>query len=651
MLPPGKTSVTKGHQVEYDQAEHGIVRVQGGCDRTPFPELVRMLTVVHYEVYVQEQRGWVLQARFTGDERALAIQEAKNLELDVRLPVRVMRETYHPQSNQGTETIVYSGRFKPRAGSSNTRGGGIETAGPSNAAPFSQGDIEAQYSTRRLSGPARGAGDFMFRAILVMVAALVLAVVGTGITSTMMSRSGIITSSSSQSLFMFLIFMVLFLLTAVPLIMKYLPVDQLGADNQQHGEPKRPSFWSFLPSLLFGPPVTSDDDAPAPVPESKPAPPPQEKPKAEEKPAPPPAETEPPAAEATPPAADATQAEAGDSAEDKAATAEDPILEKTRLAAMQFLGGAVNAIKATHPQLDAYNKFGVNLYLTGACDALAKARGLSEADQAALVRECVEVIGTRSDQAHQLVERMAGYRKEPRYRQMIAAGFTAMEVSMSGHSDPFIAIGGVMKDWNTPQSRQVATNSVTLMFTDMVGSTDMTHAIGDAAAQDIIRAHNHIVRTALSHFGGREVKHTGDGIMASFDEPEDAVRAAVDIQQRALQHTERWARLPLHLRIGMNTGEPIIEENDYFGATVQVAARVCAAAGTGEVWVADATRTLVPASSDLTFRDHGPHTLKGVTEQITLHEVLWAAENAKPATPAPPPTKTKPPAAAATKTS
>ncbi len=614
-----------------------------------------MLTVVHYEVYVQEKRGWVLQARYTGDERALAIQEAKILELDVRLPVRVMRETYHPQSNQGSEAIVYSGRFKPRTGSATSRGtGGIEAAGMGNAAPFSQSDIEAQYSVRSLKGPARGAGDFMFRVVLVMVASLVLAVVGTGITSAMMSRSGIIASGSGQSLFMFLIFMVLFLVTAVPLIMKYLPVDQLGSEPSRRGEPKRPSFWSILPGLLFGPPVESSGDAGlAPKPETKPAAVPDEKPKAEEKPAPPPAQTEAPTDEPPPQGDDAAQAEAEQPAETEAPKPEDPVLEKTRLAAMQFLGGAVNAIKATHPQLDAYNKFGVNLYLTGACDALAKARGLSEADQAALVRECVEVIGTRSDQAHQLVERMAVYRKEPRYRQMIAAGFTAMEVSMSGHSDPFIAIGGVMKDWNTPQSRQVATNSVTLMFTDMVGSTDITHAIGDAAAQDIIRAHNHIVRTALSHFGGREVKHTGDGIMASFDEPEDAVRAAIDIQQRAVQHTERWARLPLHLRIGMNTGEPIIEENDYFGATVQVAARVCAAAGTGEVWVADATRTLVPSSSGLTFRDHGPHTLKGVTEQITLHEVLWTGEDAKPAAPeadlkaapAPPPAPEKPAAA------
>ncbi|MFA7431054.1 MAG: adenylate/guanylate cyclase domain-containing protein [Rhodospirillaceae bacterium] len=595
-----------------------------------------MLTVVHYELYVQEQRGWVLQARFTGDERSQAIAEAKSLELDLRLPVRVMRETYHPQSNEGSEAIVYSGRFKPRAGAASGRlgGRGIEAAGMGSSAPFSQGDIEAQYGANALTRRARGTGDFMFRVILVMVASLILAILGTGVAASIISRSGVSVSSSGQSLFMFLLFMVLFLITAVPLIMKYLPLDQFGNTPSRPYEPKRPSLWSMLPLILFGQPATKAEDkvaaASAQPPDAavKAADPEAKSVQAEA--------TEPAAAQAPPvdesaiPApAPSEQPPAPDAAATpEAATVESPEVEKSRLAAMKFLGGAVNAIKATHPQLDAYNKFGVNLYLAGACDALAKARGLNDVQQAALVRECVEVIGTRPDQARQLVERLAGYRSEPRYRQMIAAGFTAMEVYMSGHSDPFIAVGGVMKDWNTPQSRQIANNSVTLMFTDMVGSTDITHAIGDMAAQDIIRAHNHIVRTALSHFGGREVKHTGDGIMASFDEPEDAVRAAVDIQQRAAQHTTRWPKLPLHLRIGMNTGEPIIEENDYFGATVQVAARVCAAAGTGQVWISDATRSQVPSSADLSFHNHGPHTLKGVTDQITLHEVLWTDDSA-----------------------
>ncbi|MGC2854487.1 adenylate/guanylate cyclase domain-containing protein [Novispirillum sp. DQ9] len=605
-----------------------------------------MPTLVHYEVYVQEQRGWILQGRYPGDERDVAIADAKALELDTRLPVRVLKETYSTESSEGTESLVYKGRFQPKAGSSmqriNSGGpagaprGAIETAGMGDAAPFSLSDIEAHYGEQAMRSRGRATADFMIRMIMVLGASLGLAVLGTALVSVILGRSGAISSGGAHSMLLFLVFMALFLATAVPSAMKYLPQDLF---NPPQGGPqqRKPSFWKQLAVVLWPAPRPDDlvPEAPPPPPvapaaKADPVQPPA--PVAEAPAEPPPADAADSAAAQAQAAKDAASAESAAPAEETPdeAKAENPRFEKARMAAMKFLGGAVNAIKTTHPQLDAYNKFGVNLYLAGACDALAKAHQLDELRQADLVRECVEVIGTRPDQARQLVERLGGYRNETRYHQMIAAGFTAMEVYLSGHSDPFIAIGGVMKDWNTPQSRQIASNAVTLLFTDMVGSTDMTQAVGDMAAQDVIRAHNHIVRTALSHFGGREVKHTGDGIMASFDEPEDAVRAAVEIQQRAAQHTARWPKLPLRLRIGMNTGEPIIEENDYFGATVQIAARVCAAAGADQVWVAQATRTLVPATSGLRFRDRGPHSLKGVTEKITLHEVLWSEPAGKP---------------------
>lgn len=632
-----------------------------------------MPTLVHYEVYVHEQRGWVLQARYPGDERDIAIRDAKALELDTRKPVRVLKETYSTETSEGAESLIYKGRYSPKPGApmhrvGGSRGaGGIEPAGMTDAAPFSQSDIEAHYGEQAMRGRGRATADFLVRMAVVLVASLALAVGGTALISVLISRSGALLPGGAQSVLMFLVFMVLFLATAVPMAMKYLPQDFFAPAREPQGfeEPRKPSFWMQLATILWPAPRVDEPAAEVPSPTAAATPPAADAPPpaadaqaqaAQEQAADaPPAPTEAASAEGAQPQAetDTAETDAPDDSAD-AAKSENPQFEKARVAAMKFLGGAVNAIKTTHPQLDAYNKFGVNLYLAGACDALAKSQELDPDRQADLVRECLEVIGTRPDQARQLVERLAGYRKEARYHQMIAAGFTAMEVYLSGHSDPFIAIGGVMKDWNTPQSRQVASNAVTLVFTDMVGSTDMTQAIGDMAAQDVIRAHNHIVRTALSHFGGREVKHTGDGIMASFDEPEDAVRAAVEIQRRAEQHTARWPKLPLQLRIGMNTGEPIIEENDYFGSTVQIAARVCAAAGSGQVWVAQATRTLIPDSSGLHFRDRGPHSLKGVSEQVTLHEVLWHGEatataDAVPAPGKPAPATPVPPKPAAVK--
>lgn len=599
-----------------------------------------MPAVVHYEVYTQDKRGWILQARFPQDERAKAVEDAKMLEFSLNLPVRVVREIYYPENNYSEETVVFTGRIRPVPDRNNIAGArrSASTAANIGPAPFSESDIANAYPDDpgrfRASKPStrpRSTADAVFRVLLVLIMSLVLAVVGTGVTAALMNSAGMWGSGKTQSLVMFLIFLSLFVISAVPLVMKYVPLEALdgkGKRSRAKGD-RRTVASSPFPSAQ-GPGMATPD--PPEIQEDEKAdsgndgaseraePEPEAEPPAD------PAEqedgTEAADTDAEEPDATAAQAEEEADPED----AEDvvsPRFDKVRLVAMKFLGGAVNALKATHPQLDAYNKFGVNLYLAGACEALAEAERLAVVEKEKLIRDCVEVVGTRPDQAKQLLRHLSQYKEEPRYHQMIGAGRAAMEVYLSGDSDPFIAIGGVMKDWNTPQSRQVAASTVTIMFTDMVGSTDMTQALGDVAAQNVIRAHNHIVRTALSQYGGKEVKHTGDGIMASFDEPADAVKAAIDIQKRAAQHTARWPKLPLHLRIGMNTGEPIVEENDYFGATVQIAARVCAKAGSGEIWVSDETRSLVPRSTRIEFFGQGSHHLKGVKEKVRLFQVAW----------------------------
>ncbi|MDF2460355.1 MAG: cyclase [Nitrospira sp.] len=113
-----------------------------------------------------------------------------------------------------------------------------------------------------------------------------------------------------------------------------------------------------------------------------------------------------------------------------------------------------------------------------------------------------------------------------------------------------------------------------IMFTDIVGSTEMTARLGDRMATELIRAHDSIVRRCLGEAGGREVKHTGDGIMASFTLIARAVDCAVSIQQ-GFHHNNQGNAEPKHVRIGIDCGEPIEDRNDLFGSTVQLAARLC----------------------------------------------------------------------------
>src|SRR5213078_1457250 len=128
----------------------------------------------------------------------------------------------------------------------------------------------------------------------------------------------------------------------------------------------------------------------------------------------------------------------------------------------------------------------------------------------------------------------------------------------------------------------------TVLFTDVVNSTTLTQALGDEAAMAMLGVHDTIVRDALSALGGREVKHTGDGIMASFVSAAGAVRCAIQIQRELEKHAQANPERPLKVRVGAAAGEPVEQNNDLFGSTVQLAARLCAHAQPEQILVSNA---------------------------------------------------------------
>jgi class 3 adenylate cyclase len=120
-----------------------------------------------------------------------------------------------------------------------------------------------------------------------------------------------------------------------------------------------------------------------------------------------------------------------------------------------------------------------------------------------------------------------------------------------------------------------------IMFTDLKDSTLMTTLYGDSKALHLLHIHNPLTRNSLKVHRGREVKHTGDGIMASFDSVPDAVGCAVAIQKAFAAYNKENPEAPLYLRIGLSAGEPIEEHGDLFGKAVQLAARLCGHAEPG----------------------------------------------------------------------
>ena len=135
-------------------------------------------------------------------------------------------------------------------------------------------------------------------------------------------------------------------------------------------------------------------------------------------------------------------------------------------------------------------------------------------------------------------------------------------------------------------------------------------------------AHNRIGREAIRRFGGNEIKHTGDGLMVSFPQATQAVDAAIEIQRGAEIHTRNAPELPLHVRIGINAGEPIQEEDDLFGTPVQMAARVAQHASSDQIAVPQLVKELCRGKT-VKFNSVSSLEFKGFDEPIAVFEVIW----------------------------
>ena len=163
----------------------------------------------------------------------------------------------------------------------------------------------------------------------------------------------------------------------------------------------------------------------------------------------------------------------------------------------------------------------------------------------------------------------------------------------------------------------------TVLFTDIVNSTSLTQKLGDEMAMEFLRVHDRIVREALAAAKGREVKHTGDGIMASFVSAAAAVRCAMQIQRELARRQRQEQDHHIKVRIGGAAGEPVEQNNDIFGTTVQLAARLCSHAEPDQILVSTAVAELC-IGKGLAFRPLGEVALKGFDRPVQVHAVECA---------------------------
>jgi class 3 adenylate cyclase/tetratricopeptide (TPR) repeat protein len=164
---------------------------------------------------------------------------------------------------------------------------------------------------------------------------------------------------------------------------------------------------------------------------------------------------------------------------------------------------------------------------------------------------------------------------------------------------------------------------VVLLFTDLVGSTEILDRLGDDVAEDLRRTHFSLLRQALAGTGGREVKTLGDGVMDVFTSPVQAVECAVAIQRSIAEHNQRCPDRELRVRIGLHAGEAQPDEQDYHGSWVVVAKRLCDRAKGGQILTTDVVAALVGSRGSFHFRPAGKLRLKGLAQPVGTVAVEW----------------------------
>jgi class 3 adenylate cyclase len=159
-----------------------------------------------------------------------------------------------------------------------------------------------------------------------------------------------------------------------------------------------------------------------------------------------------------------------------------------------------------------------------------------------------------------------------------------------------------------------------IMFTDIVGSAEMTTRLGDVIAAEFVRAHDSLLRRSLAKHNGREVKHLGDGIMACFD----SALAAVDcsrMMQKLFNQFNLSSDNPIHIRIGLHSGEPVEDNNDLFGTAVQIASRLCDLAEADQILTSGAIKHEIENGSGFCYV--GPKVFRGFEHPIEVFKCGW----------------------------
>ncbi len=533
-----------------------------------------MKPLTTYEVYQVRFDRWALRLRFASREQDKAIEAGRQMEQSSGTPVLVLEE------NQNQDTGEISSRIIKRFGK----------ADPDVKGPPEDTDVVSRIVMVGINSIGIGA-------IVTVIAMIALQPL----------RSAV-AEPGAYNMLLFFIFAASMLASALMLFKIYVPMELVlwrgktpeararcteallngSARSEPRQPPMRPAFRE-PPSAAAADPGSPQTSFQIPAPSQEPA-----------------------AAEA-------------------AAPTWPPEIEAARLAARDtlflFTDQALGMLALSRPEMQAFERFGLNLYLGGAairaCD-LTAASGVALPPEVRreLLAQTLERAGTNAGTVQSFVERLEPSLGRPRYKALADAGAEAIAAPPGEDGKPrHPNLEALLREWSDPAARGAKARALIFLLTDIVGSTALTAKLGNSAAQRVVRAHNTVARAAVKEYRGREIKHTGDGMLLTFPDAVTAARAAIAIQQDAHAYAADNPEAPLSLRIGLHTGEASADEGDYHGEAVLLLDGICAAGEAGQITCSEEIARA--GGSSLRFTDLGPKLLKGTEIERRVLRLEW----------------------------
>ncbi len=616
-----------------------------------------MLRVVQYEVYVLDRGRWFFQSRYPGAERDEAILDARNTEVRTGYPTKVVKDTYHRDQNYSEETTTYT---SPNAKihlaqnksaplhSRQTRGNQTHRS-KAIGKPGTAGDPQNRKPLQPVSD-----GTFVVRLVLALGGSMILAAALTALLATALNainKLGYRVSSDAGSQITIYWYIAMFLLSAVALNKAYVPWRQLFARRSidaavaQHIEPASPPPETHLkpkhpdseiqaekdravfemktmrgdidvaaePAQLDDTTVfgtldeghTSDQESENPkdhegVVNSE---------KVDGK------QTIAPPSNPIVEAKNELQDTQKPSEVAQATTLTEMDIE--RLIMMRFLGDAVMTLRASHDQMDARTQFGVSLYLAGAASALADQRGLTPDSEHAVLSDALKLIGHGNAKRDSFFTAYDENMAAKKNQGVIEAGQQAMTRHLQFTNCPAKDLGALLQKWDkTAHSPTPSLGDIFLLtYTNISGTPS-------AGAEDSdMSRHNHSVRRVLENCNCEEVRHTGKGIFARFAHPDDAICAAISIQQDQEQKRKSAEPLPT-TRVAVVASLLDQSDPDFSGEVFSYCDGLCRRLGEGRI-ACDATLSDVCTIHDVVFDRAIPSAHSGISEHGPAVEILW----------------------------